>query len=257
MTKDVEPASGLRVTGPACIITGVMRRPNKVAGRGDEGMPLRKLTMGFLDFQRDTFAPKREFFQQLARKQRPKILMVACSDSRVDPAILAHADPGDIFMIRNVANLVPPYANDESKHGTSAALEFGVKALEVEHIIVFGHVGCGGIEALLTADPVLNREHAFIFNWLQIADEARRRTLIKCRHLSLTDQLRCLEEESVKTSLANLLTFPWIEERVQSGRLRLHGWHFDLNSGNVHIYVPDRNVFLPLTPELAEQLQPA
>ncbi len=218
-------------------------------------MPLRKLTMGFLDFQRDTFLAKRAFFEQLALKQRPKILMVACSDSRVDPAILTNAEAGDIFMIRNVANLVPPCAHDESKHGTSAGLEFGVMALEVEHIIVFGHVGCGGIEALLTADPVLNREHAFIFNWLQIADEARRRTLIKCRHLSLTEQLRLLEEESIKTSLANLLTFPWIEERVRDGRLRLHGWHFDINDGNTYVYVPEQDAFLPLTLELAARLQ--
>ena len=218
-------------------------------------MPLRKLTRGFFDFQRDTFAAKRDFFQQLALKQRPKILMVACSDSRIDPALLTNAEPGDIFMIRNVANLVPPCAHDESKHGTSAALEFGVRALEVEHIIVLGHVGCGGIEALLTADPVLDRKHAFIFNWLQIADEARRRTLIKCRHLSLTEQLRWLEQEAIKTSLANLLTFPWIEERVRDDRLRLHGWHFDLNTASLHVYVADHNAFLPLTLELADQLQ--
>ncbi|MFO1154871.1 MAG: carbonic anhydrase [Rhodospirillales bacterium] len=217
-------------------------------------MPLHKLTMGFLDFQRETFPAKQELFAQLALKQQPKILMVACSDSRVDPALLANADPGDIFMIRNVANLVPPFAHDESKHGTSAALEFGVMALGVEHIIVLGHIGCGGIEALLTADRVLDRKHAFIFNWLQIADEARRRTLIKSRHLSLTEQLRCLEEECIKTSLANLLTFPWIEERVRDGRIQLHGWHFDLHSGRVHCYVPEKNAFLPLTPELAAQL---
>ncbi|MFO1129535.1 MAG: carbonic anhydrase [Rhodospirillales bacterium] len=217
-------------------------------------MSLSKLTMGFLNFQREIFPAKREFFEELALKQRPKILMVACSDSRVDPALLANADPGDIFMIRNVANLVPPFAQDESKHGTSAALEFGVKSLEVEHIVVMGHVRCGGIEALLTADPVLDRKHPFIFNWLQIADEGRRRTLIKARHLSLPEQRRCLEEETIKTSLANLLTFPWIEERVRDGRIRLHGWHFDLHSGGIRVYVPEQDAFAPLTPELADKL---
>ncbi len=220
-------------------------------------MSMGKLIKGFLDFQQETFQRKREFFQQLALKQRPKILMVACSDSRVDPAILTNADPGDIFMIRNVANLVPPCVHDASNHGTSAALEFGVMGLEVEHIIVFGHVGCGGIEALLTADPVLDRKHAFIFNWLQIAGEARRRTLIKCRNLSQTEQLRCLEEEAIKTSLANLLTFPWIEDRVRDGRLRVHGWHFDLHTCRIHVYVPEQDAFRPLTIELAEQLQSA
>ena len=127
-------------------------------------MPLRKLAAGFADFQRDMFIPKRQFFEQLALKQQPKIAMIACSDSRVDPAILTNAEPGDIFMVRNVANLVPPCERerDEDKHGTTAALEFAVVSLEVEHIIVFGHVDCGGIKALLTNDPTIAAQHEFI-----------------------------------------------------------------------------------------------
>lgn len=218
-------------------------------------MPLRKLTTGFLDFQRDTFFPKRAFFQKLALKQRPKIMMIACSDSRVDPAILTNAEPGDIFMVRNVANLVPPYAQDESKHGTSAALEFAVTSLEVEHIIVFGHVGCGGIKALLTGDPATGRQRTFINNWLDIADEARRRTLIKGRQQPLEAQLRMLEQEAIKSSLANLLTFPWIEERVNAGSLKIHGWHFDIHDGNTYVFLPAEDQFRPLTLELAAALQ--
>jgi carbonic anhydrase len=218
-------------------------------------VPLRKLTTGFLEFQRDTFFPKRAFFEQLAQKQRPKIMMVACSDSRVDPAILTNAEPGDIFMVRNVANLVPPFAHDESKHGTSAALEFAVTSLEVDHIIIFGHVGCGGIKALLTADPATAPDRTFIHNWLNIADEARRRTLIKGRHQPLDTQLRLLEQEAIKTSLANLLTFPWIDERVRAGTLKVHGWHFDIHDGNTYVYVPNDDRFQPLTLELAAALQ--
>lgn len=218
-------------------------------------MPLRKLTTGFLEFQRQTFAPKRAFFEQLAVKQRPKIMMVACSDSRVDPAILTNAEPGDLFMVRNVANLVPPCALDSAAHGTSAALEFAVTSLEVEHIIVLGHAGCGGIRALMTADPAITREESFIHPWMKIADEAKRRTLILARNQPLEIQLRILEQEAIKTSLANLLSFPWINQRVDAGRLRVHGWRFDLVEGNMYVYVPERDRFEPLTMELAAQMQ--
>ena len=218
-------------------------------------MGLHKLITGFLTFQQQTFLPKRAFFEQLAVKQRPKVMMVACSDSRVDPAVLTNADPGDLFMHRNVANLVPPCIADQSAHGTSAALEFAVISLEVEHIIVLGHAGCGGIEALLTADPAITREHAFIYNWMQIADEARRRTLVAARFQPLADQLRILEQEAIKTSLANLLSFPWINERVQTGRLRIHGWRFDLNEGNMYVYVPQSDRFEPLDIDLAQHME--
>jgi carbonic anhydrase len=220
-------------------------------------MPLCKLTRGFLEFRSATFEPQRSRFEQLAEKQQPRVMMIACSDSRVDPAILTNAEPGELFMVRNVANLVPPCAADRVQHGVSAALEYGVKALGVEHVIVFGHVDCSGIHALLTADPAVDHEHGFIHRWLQIADEARRRTLIIARHEPLETQLRVLEQEAIKTSLANLLTFPWIEERVAAGGLRLHGWSFDLDQGEIHAYVPDEGIFAPLTLDLAARLQAA
>ena len=220
-------------------------------------MPLRRLTEGFLEFRSASFLPKRALFEQLAQQQQPRVMMIACSDSRVDPAILTNAEPGDLFMVRNVANLVPPCTMDRAQHGISAALEFGVTALGVEHVIVFGHADCGGIRALLTRDPAVDPQHTFIHQWLQIADEARRRTLIIARDQPLETQLRILEHEAIKTSLANLLTFPWIEQRVSEDRLRLHGWFFDINQGQVHAYLPERDAFEPLTPELAARLQGA
>lgn len=218
-------------------------------------MPLRKLASGFLSFREATFIPKRDVFLALAQKQQPKIMMIACSDSRVDPAILTNAEPGDIFMTRNVANLVPPCAHDDAKHGTSAALEFAVTSLEVEHIVVFGHAGCGGIKALLTADPSIAANHTFIHNWMMIADEARRRSLLMTRNQPLEVQLRTLEQEVIKTSLANLLSFPWIQSRVQEGNLRIHGWYFDINDGEMYLYVPEEDRFRPLTIETVSQLQ--
>ncbi|MFO1112887.1 MAG: carbonic anhydrase [Rhodospirillales bacterium] len=218
-------------------------------------MPLRKLAAGFVEFQRGTFQAKRSFFEQLALMQRPKVMMVACSDSRVDPAILTNAEAGDLFMVRNVANLVPPCAPDTGRHGTSAALEFAVVYLEVEHIIVLGHSGCGGIKALLTGDPALDREHTFIHNWMQITDEARRRTLLVARQQPMEVQLRMLTQEAIKTSLANLLSFPWINERIEDGRLRIHGWRFDLDEGSMYAYVPERDCFELLDVELATRMQ--
>ncbi len=218
-------------------------------------MPLRKLTTGFLEFKQNTFDQKRAFFKDLAVEQRPKVMMVACSDSRVDPAILTNAEAGELFVMRNVANLVPPCDLDHGAHGTSAALEFAVTSLEVEHIIVLGHSGCGGIKALWTADPAIASEHTFIHNWMHIVDEARRRTLVVAREEPLEVQLRMLEQESIKTSLANLLSFPWIAERVAAGRLRIHGWRFDLSEGDMYVYVPARDRFEPLDIELASQMQ--
>lgn len=218
-------------------------------------MPLRRLTNGFLAFQRNTFLPRRAFFAELAKKQSPKIMLIGCSDLRVDPAILTNAEPGEIFMMRNVANLVPPCDRDGAKHGTSAALEFAVTSLEVEHIVVLGHNGCGGIQALLTGDPGIAEDHTFIHNWMKIADEARRRTLIIARQQPFEVQLRTLEFEAIKTSLANLLTFPWIAERIDAGRLRIHGWCFDISDGQMYVYVAEEDRFEPLTLELASELQ--
>jgi carbonic anhydrase len=218
-------------------------------------MPLRKLAAGFAAFREETFLPKRSFFEALAKKQEPKVMMIACCDSRVDPAILTKAEAGDIFMIRNVANLVPPYARDKANHGTSAALEFAVTSLEVEHIVVFGHSGCAGIKALLTADPALAEEHTFIHNWMNIIDEARRRTMLITRNRPLETQLHTLELEVIKTSLANLLTFPWIFSRVDHGNLHIHGWYFDITEGEIYEYLQEQDRFQPLTIDMVDPLQ--
>ncbi len=220
-------------------------------------MPLRKLAQGFERFRSEVYQPSRPMFERLAEKQEPKVMMVSCSDSRVDPAMLFSAHPGDLFVVRNVANLVPPCALDKAYHGTSAALEFAVNALKVEHIIVLGHGQCGGIRALYTASPEIPKSESFIANWMNIADEARRRTLITARDLDLEDQLHICGEEAIKTSLANLLSFPWIEARVNEGNLRIHGWRFDIHDASMSVYVPRRNRFEPLTVELAGELQDA
>lgn len=163
--------------------------------------------------------------------QNPKTMIITCSDARVDPSIILDVLPGELFVVRNVANLVPPYDNDPKHHGTSAALEFGVRFLHVHHIIILAHSHCGGIRALLETSDV--KENDFISSWMNIAQAAKEKVLRHYQHLPLEQQAAYCEEASLLISLKNLRTFPWIEEKVQANQLFLHAWRFDLANGMI------------------------
>ena len=196
---------------------------------------MERLIEGYRRFRRESWPERRRLFEALAAEgQHPRALVVACVDSRVDPSAIFDAAPGQLLTVRNVANLVPPYAPDAAYHGTSAALEFGVRVLEVPNLIVLGHGGCGGIDVLLrgAAKP----GHDFITTWMGIAAPARARALL-CD--TPEAQQRCLEREGIKLSLDNLMTFPWIAERVGAGTLQLHGAWFAIHSGVLEILGPD------------------
>jgi len=173
--------------------------------------------------------------------QAPQIMVIGCCDSRVSPEVVFDARPGELFVARNIANLVPPYTPDGAQRAVSAALEFAVQALKVKHIVVLGHAQCGGIRALLEGSPMAGRGDDFVGVWMSIAERARRRTL----SLAVADEDRrhFCELESVKVSLENLLTFPWIRERVEAQRLTLHGWYFDLADGHLLRLDPSTNEF--------------
>ena len=184
------------------------------------------LIAGYRRFRARTWPARRRRFETLAdRGQSPRALVVACGDSRVDPAMIFDAGPGEIFTIRNVANLIPPCQPDDAYHGTSAALEFAVLVLGVRDVIVMGHGLCGGVRALLDGLP--DAPGSFIGPWLRQAAPARARTLA-CAPAD--PQLHC-EHEVIRLSLDNLRSFPWIAERMAAGTLRLHGAHFDIRSG--------------------------
>ena len=157
--------------------------------------------------------------------------MIACSDSRVEPYLIFAAEPGEMFVVRNVAGLVPPSTPDTGCHGTSAALEYGVLELGVEHVIVLGHSDCGGIEALLRGGTGDEPKSDFIGPWLSGATAARDRVLQEKPDAAHAEKVQALEYETVRQSLGNLMTFPWIGERVRAGALSLHGWHFDIAEG--------------------------
>jgi carbonic anhydrase len=196
---------------------------------------MKDLIAGYGRFRATGWPARRKLFEQLAEGgQHPKALVLGCVDSRVDPAMIFDAGPGEMLIVRNVANLVPPYAPDAAYHGTSAAIEFGVRVLEVRHVIVLGHGMCGGVQALLDGAPETARD--FIAPWMALAEPARLRAL---RCTSAEERQQCCEHEVIKISLANLLTFPWVAERVAAGKLELHGAWFAIRSGVLTTLQPD------------------
>jgi carbonic anhydrase len=195
------------------------------------------LLAGYKRFRANGWPEQRRLFESLADNgQAPQTLVVACVDSRVDPTRIFDARPGEMLTIRNVANLVPPYAPDSSYHGTSAALEFGVRVLEIPHIIVMGHGLCGGVRTLVEGAPVEGLE--FIAPWMSIAKDACARA---AGSGAMEERQRNCEYESVKVSLANLMSFPWIAQRVAAGQLKLHGAWFDIRIGELMVLQPDGN----------------
>ena len=168
------------------------------------------LIEGYKRFRNDAYVKQKARFDALASDgQSPPVMIISCCDSRVDPATVFDTVPGQVFALRNVANLVPPYEIGGGLHGVSAAIEFGVLGLEVRHIVILGHAQCGGITASLSGSDLGQQGHSFVDKWVGIIDEARQAVLAS----NTDDPQHALELETVKVSLANLLTFPFIAER--------------------------------------------
>ena len=213
-------------------------------------MPIefKKLMAGYSRFRENFKNASHLLYKHLSEQgQRPSAIVIACSDSRVDPVIILDCHPGDLFMIRNVANLVPPYENDNHYHGTSAALEFGVCHLHIPHIIVLGHSQCGGIQSLLEKNTV--NPEGFIAKWMQLAKLSSRPPISEDFHLPIAEQAEICEKESITGSLDNLMTFPWIQKRVEENKIILHGWYFNLSCGTIDSFDQTKRQFLPLSQE--------
>ncbi|HEX4410653.1 MAG TPA: carbonic anhydrase [Xanthobacteraceae bacterium] len=184
------------------------------------------LIAGYRRFRASTWKTERSRFEALSRLgQRPRALIIACSDSRTDPQMVFNARPGELFVIRNVANLVPPYGPDDQPHGVSSAIEFAVRSLEVREIVVLGHAMCGGIGALLNGVPAETSD--FVPQWIKIAEPARERAM----QAPPNERQHVCEHEAVRLSLQNLMTFPWIKDAVEAGHVTLHGCYFGIQSG--------------------------
>jgi carbonic anhydrase len=199
---------------------------------------------GYQRFRTSEYRRHRDRWAELREGQNPQVMVIACSDSRVDPAQIFDTVPGEIFVVRNVANLVPPFENDSGRHGVSAALEFAVTQLEVPEIVVLGHGACGGVAAALSkrfkdASP---GDGGFIGHWVDMLDEARDRIVEE--HGTGPEAVRELELETVRVSIANLRTFPFIPEREAAGKLKLLGAYFAIRDGVLHI-MDETGAFAP------------
>jgi carbonic anhydrase len=209
---------------------------------------------GFGKFQEKYFAGEDSIFETLRRGQSPSTLVISCCDSRTDPAMLMGANPGDIFVVRNVGNLVPPYRNGAEMPGIRADIEFAIKGLNVSHIIILGHSGCGGIRALMDGEGITEHHFEFIGNWVSIAREARERVFRELPNQPDAVQSRACEHRAIELSLNNLMTFPWIREKVEAGVLSLHGWYFDIQAGELLGYSPETQTFEPLVARSAAEV---
>ncbi len=198
-----------------------------------------ELIGGYHRFRTEGWSQQRARWAELSEGQSPKVMVIACSDSRVDPAQIFDTSPGEIFVVRNVANLVPPYETDGGRHGVSAALEFAVTQLKVQEIVVMGHGACGGAHAALTerfADAEQG-EGGFIAHWVDMLDEARDK--VRAEFGDGPEAVKAMEHETVRVSMRNLRTFPFVAEREAAGDLTLHGAYFAIADGILHVMDDD------------------
>ncbi len=204
-------------------------------------MALERLLRGFRDFRTGYYRDHLDLFEKLASEgQSPRILIVGCADARVDPGILTQTKPGDIFTIRNVAAMVPPaqYPPDNRHHGISSAVEFAVRGLGVEHIVVLGHALCGGIGALVDGRDSVYADYDYMSTWMAIAQDVRDLAVERLAGRSRNEIARAVEQGAVLNSVSNLMSFRWIAERVEAGTLALHAWWFNMTEGQLYAFDP-------------------
>jgi carbonic anhydrase len=195
--------------------------------------PIDRLINGYRKFRRTTFSRERGRYERLAENgQSPKILLIACSDSRVSPSIIFNTPPGTIFVARNIANIVPPHDPDGRPRSIGAAVEYAVKVLNVTDIVVKGHARCGGVQALMNRGEGLPQSD-YLQPWVEVAAPARRLFPENFDSLDPDTKRRVAERAVIQNSIINLSGFPWVRERLDAGTLKIHGWHFDMHNGRL------------------------
>jgi carbonic anhydrase len=213
----------------------------------------RRLIEGYCAFREGRLPREQDRYRELAEAgQSPEVMVIGCSDSRVSPEVIFDARPGELFVVRNVANIVPPYAPDGHAHGVSAALEFGIAALMVKHIVVLGHAHCGGVKAFAEKAAPLSPGD-FIGSWMRIMAPAVDKAGAP-DGLSWPDYLTRLEQANISNSLDNLLTFPRLREFIERGEIATHGAYFGVATGQLSVRDPATGEFVPATATDGAQL---
>ncbi len=203
---------------------------------------VKKLYSGYKSFFTTIYTAHQEFYKNISYSQRPGAMIIACCDSRVDPVFLTQANLGDAFIVRNIANIIPPFGHDSvhEHQGTIAALEYAVLNLKIENIIVLGHSSCGGIKALMDNSPDTAETLPNIHRWLKILEPVRLSTCAALgSHAAPEEKYRYCEIENINNSLQNLHTYPWIKQKIENEQIKLCGWYFDLKEG--HLFTVDYN----------------
>jgi len=207
---------------------------------------MERLYKGIHKFQSSHFKRKEEFFRRLSKHQKPEVLFITCADSRVDPSLVTQSSPGDLFIIRNVGNLVPPHNAIRDKNSVAAALEFAVLELKVADIIVCGHSNCGAMQ-MLRRDEAAFLDMPHLKEWVQIAEPVRR--IVERFYHEASDEMkeRITEKENVLMQIRNIETYPFVEKALEAGTLRLHGWYYDIGTGRIAAYDPETDAFENVT----------
>jgi len=203
---------------------------------------MEKLYKGIHKFQESYFKKEKEFFRRLSKGQKPEVLFITCADSRIDPNLVTQSKPGELFIVRNVGNIIPPYDAIKDKNSVAAAIEFAILDLKVTDIIVCGHSNCGAMQALYKDKREFNNM-PHLKDWLKIASPVIDVVNTFYSGLSTKSRLRITEEENILFQIKNIQTYPFVDQLLKEGSLHLHGWYYDIRTGNIYAYNPVINMF--------------
>jgi carbonic anhydrase len=201
-----------------------------------------RLYKGIYRFQRSYFKKEEEFFKRLSRDQNPEVLFITCADARVDPNLVTQSKPGDLFIVRNVGNIIPPYDAIRDKNSVAAAIEFAVLELRVADIIICGHSNCGAIQTLFQEESDLE-DMPHLRDWIRIALPVKEIMDKHYAQVSLDFRNRIAEKENILAQLRNIQTYPFVAKALEEGKLYLHGWYYDIGTGNISSYNPVTDTF--------------
>lgn len=210
-----------------------------------------KITRGIVRFKTEIYPKKKELFGLLAGGQHPEALFITCSDSRIDPNFLVQTEPGELFILRNAGNIVPPHSNNTG--GVTASIEYAVALLNVEHIIICGHYGCGALTGVLNPHVIANLPHVSL--WLSYAEAAHRVVEETCPGMEPAEKLDRLVEQNVLLQLRHIKTHPQVAAKLATGKVQLHGWVYDIGKGDVKAYDSKTETFLPVEQIYVQEAQ--